>query len=127
MATVDVIAGTAWTTFRVTGDASPEEVVKTISAQIPLLPFPAVIWDLSQGSLSRVTREDFAAIGAAAREGNRKKGKTPRIAFVGSTSETFALTCMYSALAAMTDSPVEYRPFLNLEEAEQWILRANCE
>jgi len=127
MAHVEVIAGTAWTTFRMKGDPSAFDIIKTISEQIPRLPFPAVIWDLSEGSVSRLTRTDFAAIGAAARKRRPERGITPKIAFVGSTSETFILTCMYSALAAMSDVQLEYRAFLSLAEAEQWISQPAAE
>jgi hypothetical protein len=123
MAHVEVITGTAWTTFQVKGDPSAFDIVETLSAQIPHLPFPAVIWDLSEGSVSRMTRADFAAIGRVAREHSPRGGLVPKIAFVGSTSETFILTCMYSALAAMTDAQLEYRAFLSLAEAERWIVQ----
>jgi len=69
-----------------------------------------------------MTREDFVVIGAAARKRRPERGTLPKIAFVGSTSETFILTCMYAAFSAMSDVQLEYKAFRSLAEAERWIV-----
>ena len=120
MATVDVITGTAWTAFRLTGEVLRGDILAAIHAHFHHLPNPNVIWDLSAASIGTMNRADFEAIALAAKATNQKR-KDAKTAFVGGSPETFALVCMYTGLAALAEVSVDYSAFHTLAEAEQWI------
>jgi len=121
MAKIEVILGFAWSTFCVRGQTCCGDIITAVDAFFPKLILPDVIWDLSDASISTMARADFEAIAQATKayEGTRGYAKT---VFVVSNSETFAMICMYTGLAAMTEPDVDYSAFLTLEHAEQWLV-----
>lgn len=121
MAKIEVIVGFAWTTFLVKGETCREDITGAVHAFFPRLIFPDVIWDLSAASISAMARADFEAIARAAKVYEQVRGHAKTV-FVGSTPETFALVCMYTGLAAMTELDVDYSAFSTLEHAERWLI-----
>lgn len=121
MAKIEVILGFAWTTFIVSGQTCRGDIIEAVDRFFPKLIFPDVIWDLSDAYISTMSRADFEAIAqvAKAHVGIRGQAKT---VFVGSTPETFSMVCMYTGLAALTETDVDYSAFLALEHAEQWLV-----
>ena len=103
------------------GQTCRGDIIAAVETFFPKLIFPDIIWDLSDASISSMVRADFEAIAQAtkAHEGIRGHAKT---VFVVSNPETFALICMYTGLAAMTEPDVDYSAFLALEYAEQWLV-----
>jgi len=120
MATVDVVAGRTWTTFRINGDANRSDIVAAVRAHFQNLTKPNVIWDLTDASIDTMGRADFEAIASATKANNQKR-ENAKTAFVGKNPEAFALVCMYTGLAVLADVSVEYSAFRTLEEAERWI------
>jgi hypothetical protein len=103
----------------VEGDLTAEEIKAVVRKHYGSFSTPNIIWDLSSGTMSGLTREQFQEVAKLAREhlppGNRK------VAFVGSTDTTFAILCMYTAIAVLNDVPAEYSAFHTLEAAIRWI------
>ena len=121
MAKIDVTIGLAWTTFRVGGETHREDIIAAVDAYFPKLIFPDVVWDLSGASISAMSRADFEAIAQATKAYEAVRGLAKTV-FVASSPETFALVCMYTGLAAMTEPAVDYSAFHTLEHAEQWLV-----
>ena len=121
MAKIEVIVGFAWTTFLVRGETCRQDITGAIQTFFSKLVFTDVIWDLSEANISSMSRADFEAIARAAKayEGIRGHAKT---VFVASNTETFALVCMYTGLAAMAELDVDYSAFTALEHAERWLI-----
>jgi hypothetical protein len=121
MAKIDVTLGFAWTTFHVWGETCREDIIAAVDTYFPKLIFTDVIWDLSGANISTMSRADFEAIAQATKAHEAVRGQTKTV-FVTSNPETFALICMYTGLAAMTELAVDYSAFNKLEHAEQWLV-----
>ncbi|MFT3867662.1 MAG: hypothetical protein QM715_04090 [Nibricoccus sp.] len=121
MAKIEVVNGYGWTTFHVRGETCREDIASAIHAFFPKLVFPDVIWDLSEASIASMSRTDFEEIASAAKTYEELRGHAKTV-FVASTPETFALVCMYTGLAAMTELDVDYSAFTALEHAERWLV-----
>lgn len=121
MAKIDAIIGFSWTTFVARGPLQLDDFLGIIHGYFPRLLFNDVIWDLSAASIATLSRTDFEAMICAVKkyEGVRGHAKT---VFVGNSSETFALVCMYTGLAAMAEVNVDYYAFSTLEQAERWLI-----
>lgn len=111
-----------WTVFKAKGDLSPGAVIAAISDHLPRVASPHIIWDLTEASMNRMTRADFAAIAEAVKGLNRKRGHA-KTAFVGSSQNTLAVTFMYTGLATLAELAIEYAAFEAIAEAEQWIAK----
>lgn len=121
MAEIKVIVGLNWTTFLVRGETRRGDIIGAIHAFFPKLVFADVIWDLSEADISSMSRADFEAIALAAKVHTETRGHAKTV-FVASNTETFALVCMYTGLAAMTELDVDYSAFTALEHAERWLV-----
>lgn len=103
----------------VVGELSAEEIKAVVRQHYRTFVTPNIIWDLSLGSMSSLTEQQFRDVAKLAKEhlppGRRK------VAFVGSSQTTFAVLCMYTAIAVLNDVPAEYSAFHTLEEAVRWI------
>jgi len=119
MARISAVCEPDLFTITVEGDLTYEEIVATIRFYYsPALPAD-MLWDLSRGSLNTITVEHFRAVAALAKTvvQHRDGGRT---AYVGGHDVVFSLMCMYTALAALADVPIEYSVFKTVFEARQW-------
>jgi len=122
MAKIDTRIDDTTLILTVVGDLTAEEVIYAIKNIYPASNSKYIIWDLTNASLSQMSRSDFEAIARTAKEsvasGLRQPGKTTHV--VTSTAE-YGLFRMYTSIAEMTGVPVEYSVFRTFEEARQWI------
>lgn len=120
MATIDLATGASWITFRVKGDLQRDDMLAAINNHYLHLTHLNVIWDFSDASVFGMNRADLEAVAAASRANSQGRNSS-KTAFVGKTPETFAQACIYTSVALMADTSVDYFAFRSLEEAERWI------
>jgi glucose-6-phosphate 1-dehydrogenase len=116
----DIVPGSACTIFRAKGDLSRDDFIVAITTHFPHLPSANIIWDITAASMSKINQTDIRKIIATAKVQSRKRDGA-KTAFVGSTNETFALGCIYVALAAISEIAAQYYAFHALEPAELWM------
>ena len=106
----------------VKGQLTAEDVISVINEYYPNGIVKNVIWDLTNGSLSLISKHGFRNIASAAltslKDGARQGGKT---VYVGLADVEYGLLRMYSVIAEMAGVPIEYKVFRKLEEAHNWI------
>ena len=106
----------------VTGKLTAEDVISVINEYYPNGIVQDVIWNLTDGSMSLISKQGFQNIASAAltslKGGARQGGKT---VYVGLADVEYGLLRMYSAIAEMAGIPIEYRVFRTLEEARNWL------
>lgn len=108
------------TVFEVDGELSAGDVKDVVKRYYAELRPPHIIWDFSPGgSMLKLTKEEFKEVAAAAKKvlGSGER----RVAFVGPTEVTFAILCMYTAIATIEEVPAEYSAFRTLDEALRWM------
>lgn len=97
-----------------------EDVRGVVDRYYAQLKPPHIIWDFSPGgSMLKLSKEEFKEVAAAAKKvlGTGER----RVAFVGPTEVTFAILCMYTAIAMIEEVPAEYSAFRTIEEALRWM------
>lgn len=122
MATVSIATEGGLLIVSVSGNLTAEEIISVVRDLYPVGRIKDVIWDLSNASLSSVSRMDFEKIARFAKtavaNGFRQRGKT---ACVGNSAAEFGLIHMYTSIAEMTGVPIGYSVFKTREEAREWI------
>jgi hypothetical protein len=103
----------------VVGDLSFEEIIETkrqyYAAELPC----NVLWDFTLGSLDSITLEQIRKVALVAKSVVRRRDGG-RTAYVGGQEVVFCVACMYAALAALAEIPVEYSVFKTTAEALAW-------
>ncbi len=120
MEVITVTPRPGWSIFKAKGDLLRDDIIVAITTHLPQLAAPHIIWDLTEASMNRMTRADFAAVAEAAKSLNLKRGRA-KTAFVGSSQDTLAVTFMYTGLASLAELAIEYAAFGTVAEAERWI------
>ncbi|MEI6208984.1 MAG: hypothetical protein WCP20_19575 [Desulfuromonadales bacterium] len=122
MATIDIKSVGDLLILSVSGELSAEEVIAVVNEYYPNGIVKDVIWDLTNGSLQKMSQEDFKAIARAAKEsvaqGFRQGGNT---VYVGNSAVEYSLLSMYTAIAELTGVPITYHVFKTIEEVRTWL------
>lgn len=123
MATIDVLLDfdRDITVFNITGDLTADEIITAIQLEYAHNPTTHVIWDLSAGSLDRITADDFRRVARAA-QGTRVPAPEAKTAWVGSDDLAYGLMRMYTALAEAAEVPANYQVFRQRADGFEWIL-----
>ena len=108
------------TIHTVKGDVNAEEIIQRIeeynSGKVTL----RVIWDFSDAHIEDSSSEKLRSVlEAAGRYHEARKGG--KAALVSTEIFLFGLERMYGILTEIKESPVEHRPFRNMDDAKEWI------
>jgi hypothetical protein len=103
------------------GKLSYDGVVEAIKQHYPKATYH-VVWDLSNSSISEMTKDDFKQIPAVAKQylPNRTGGMT---AYVSNSMSDFGMLRMYTVYAEMAEMPYGYRVYKSMKEALEWLER----
>ena len=122
MSYIDVKIENSLMIVNATGELTADEVISVVNEHYPSGVFKDVIWDLTHGTLQKISREGFAAIARATKKslagGARQGGKT---AYVADKASEYGLMRMYTFIADMEGVPVDYHVFNTVQEARYWI------
>lgn len=106
----------------ISGELSSDEVIAVVNEYYSK-GIKDVIWDLTGGSLRKMTKDDFIAIATATKKavelGARKDGRT---VYVGSNELENDLLRMYANIAEMTGVTAKYDVFRTIDEVRDWIM-----
>ena len=106
----------------VNGDLTAEEMITVVKEYYPLETVKNVIWDVSNGSMLSMPRNDFDEIAKVVKEsvenGARQGGRT---AFVKKEDLELGLVILYTIIAEMSGIPIKYHVFNSIEDARIWI------
>ncbi len=106
----------------VTGELTADEVITVVERYYSNGTVMHVIWDLTNGSLSKISKDGFRDIAKATfkslNSGARQGGKT---VFVGTNDAEYGLMRMYSVIAELAGVPVKYSVFRTIKEARDWL------
>jgi hypothetical protein len=107
--------------LKVNGKLSYDGIVEAIKQHYPKATHH-IIWDLSNSTVSEMTKDDFKQIPAAAKQylPNRSGGMT---AYVSNVTSDFGLLRMYTAYAEIAEMPYGYRVYKTMEDALEWLER----
>lgn len=107
--------------LKVSGKLSYDIVVEAIKLHYPKATYH-IIWDLSNCTVSEMTKDDFKQIPSVAKQylANRTGGMT---AYVSNTVSDFGLLRMYTAYAEIADMPYGYRVYKTMADALEWLER----
>jgi hypothetical protein len=108
------------TTITVSGAIGADEVVSTIERFYAGETTVDVLWDLSMAGFEKISSADVRRIAQVTRRHAEKRelGKT---ALVFSAEEGYGLGRMFGILQDVEDSPVQYRSFRSMDEADAWL------
>ena len=108
------------TIFTVEGDLTTNEILHYSSESYNKNPTKLVLWDASNGSVSKIAPTDFRGISKEMKQYTKKRegGKT---AFVGKFDLDFSLGRLYEVYAEIENLPVTYQTFRSNEEAMRWL------
>jgi hypothetical protein len=106
--------------LRVEGDLTADEILHYSSEFYDKNPKKLVLWDITRGSLSKVTSSDLKR---TTREMKKYTGKIEggKTALVGHLDVDFGLARMYVAYAEIADSANSYQAFRDIEDAITWL------
>jgi hypothetical protein len=104
----------------VEGDLTADEILHYSSEFYDKKPTKMVLWDITMGSLGRVTSSDIRRIAGEMKKYTEKHegGKT---ALVGHLDVDFGLARMYVAYLQIEDLANSYRAFRDMGEAITWL------
>ena len=122
MASIDIKTVGNLLIVSVSGELTAEEMITVVNDYYPNEIVKDVIWDISNGSLSSISKEGFMAVASAVKEslakGSRQGGKT---VFVGNSEVECSLLDMYTEMAQLTGVPIKYDVFKSVEEVRNWL------
>ena len=123
MARIEVASEGSLLVVTVVGSLVKDEVIAVVTDQYPLHGVKDVIWDLTDGSLSQLTKTCFLKIAQTTKEviagGARQGGKT---VFVRAAIAEYGLLRMYTAIAEIAGVDANYSVFKTIEEARMFLL-----
>lgn len=109
-------------TVTIKGNLLASDVIAVVTKQYPNPVVKNVIWDFTEGTVAKITKQGFTEIAGATlqvmKSGARQGGKT---AYVGLSDTDFGLMRMYSSMAEMAGIPINYSVFRTLDAAMVWI------
>jgi len=108
------------TVFRVQGEVVAGQILDEIIAFLTGEPSQSVLWDITAGSLARISGEDMRMI---ARRGidyayRRKGGRT---SIVCSTDVDYGLSRMFQTFVELMQSPFEITVSRDILAAREWL------
>jgi len=108
------------TVFTVEGDLSADEILTHSIKYYVENPTKQVLWDATNGSVSKISANDFRNIAINMKKYTEKRvgGKT---ALVGKFDIDFGSARMYEAYADIQKIKITYKVFRNADEAIKWL------
>ena len=108
------------TVFTVVGEVDAEQVLSQIISFLTGEPTQLVLWDITVGSLERISSNDVRMIvERAAPFADRRKGG--RTAIVCLRDLEYGISRMFQSFADVMQVPFEMNVFRNLEKARGWL------
>lgn len=108
------------TIFTVEGDLSSDEILKYSIKYYDTKPTKLVLWDVSRGSVSKISRADFQRI-ASIMKGHTAKRANGKTALIGKFDVDFGIARMYEAYADIEEIQIIYKVFRNVDDALKWL------
>lgn len=111
------------TVFTVVDEVDAEQVLSQILSFLTGEPTQLVLWDITVGSLERISSDDLWMIvkRVAPFADRRKEGQT---AIVCLDDLDYGLSRMFQSFAEIMQVPIEINVFRNLEKAREWLNEA---
>jgi hypothetical protein len=108
------------TVFSVVREVNAEQLLAEILGFLTGEPTQLVLWDITAGSLVRITARDLRMIAQkATKHADRRKGG--RTAIACSTEVDFGMSRMFQAFAELLQAPVEFNVSKDIRDAKQWL------
>ncbi|HEX3037268.1 MAG TPA: hypothetical protein VHT73_19460 [Thermodesulfobacteriota bacterium] len=111
------------TAFTVVGEVDVEQMLSQIISFLTGEPTQLVLWDITVGSLERISSNDVQMIVERAKPfSDRRKGG--RTAIVCLRDLEYGISRMFQNFADIMQVPFEINVFRNLEKAREWLNEA---
>ena len=104
------------TEFVIRGQCDVDEVINIVKSQYCAIS-KGILWNLSEGSISRFTEDDMRRIAQIV----RKHAMHDRTAYFGSVDLEFGLLRVYETYAEMETVPPVMNVFKDRDEAIEWL------
>lgn len=107
-------------TVTVTGVLLAEDVIRVVNAHYPQFRGPRILWNFTGADVSRLAPDKFADMAIAVRA-NTPPGVERKTAYVVANYAAQLSMWKYLSEVVRLHVPVEYKAFISLEAARQWL------
>ena len=121
MAKITIDVSAKFVVFRVTGNASFNELIVAIEEHYPSIIHPNIIWNFTEGALPKVTANQFRKIPAIVKDSSSRDRKVGLTAFVCPDDATYGMFRLYITHAEIGGLPYQYNVYRRFEDAANWM------
>jgi hypothetical protein len=108
------------TIFRVTGDATANEIILQAAQYMAGEQTDASLWDFTRTDRLRITTTEMKGIADSLKHVS-KDGKVRKVALVGSKTINIGLGKLFAAFAQIAGLPYTYKVFRDMPQAMDWL------